>query len=692
MKSGLTIAIICFLIVASCFAQKEGLNWYFGGNSGLRFHNGYPQPISGALSTTEGCSTISDKDGHLMLYTDGITVYNRQHQIMPNGTGLYGDPSSTQSGVIVPMPGDTNTYYIFTVSNLDKKGDGIGFCYSKVDMRLNDGWGAVTEKNNLLFSSTTERITSVKHQNDYGVWVIGHEWESKRFRSYLITPNGINSSNPVISNVGLYHGDSLLVGKGYMKVSPDGAKLAVAIQGKNLIEVFDFSNTSGIISNPFQLPIENQPYGVEFSRDAKYLYATERYSVQVYQWDLTAGSIEDIINSKIIVGELLEPNSLGGALQMASDGKIYMAVKQKTYLAAISEPSLPGLECGFMEMAVNLNSGKFCQWGLPTFIQSYFNNLWIEYENECTREMILFSLNDTTNIGNVKWNFGDPLSGANNLSYSFETFHIFNDPGVYEVELVLFYIETSDTLYKTIEIYAPPNVDLGKDIKICENDSVVLYAKGDYSICKWMNDPELSDTVLIVKKEGNYLIDVSNICGIDEDTIYIEVQAYPDINLGKDTIIKYNTSITLNPGDGYATYAWQDGSSSVNYVTELPGTFWVDVTTDIGCKSSDTIHIKPVYFQIHVPTAFSPNGDQVNDVFIPNYTFNVDLDYEMMIFNRYGEMVFKSKNINLGWDGNYLQQPCPLEVYTWIINAKTPTKNDFVLGTIIMNGNVTLLR
>jgi len=175
MKFGSAISIIFFLIASFCFAQKEGLNWYFGQEAGLRFHNGYPEPMSGKLSTSEGCATISDEDGYLQFYTDGITVWNRQHLVMQNGTGLYGNSSSTQSGVIVPVPGDTNIYYIFTVSNLDKKGKGVGFCYSKVDMRLDYGNGAITEKNVLLFSSTTERITSVKHQNDYGVWVIGPE-------------------------------------------------------------------------------------------------------------------------------------------------------------------------------------------------------------------------------------------------------------------------------------------------------------------------------------------------------------------------------------------------------------------------------------------------------------------------------------------------------------------------------------
>ncbi len=91
IKFSLNLTILLVLICLCSFAQKEGLNWYFGRNAGLKFHNGYPEPTTGQLSTTEGCATISDKYGNLQFYTDGITVYNQEHDIMQNGTNLYGD-------------------------------------------------------------------------------------------------------------------------------------------------------------------------------------------------------------------------------------------------------------------------------------------------------------------------------------------------------------------------------------------------------------------------------------------------------------------------------------------------------------------------------------------------------------------------------------------------------------------------
>ena len=99
-------------------AQRETSNWYFGFGAGIHFNdNGSVTPLTnGKLNTLEGCTSISDADGTLLAYTDGITVYNKNHQIVQNGNGLLGDPSSTQSAIIVPKPQDPNIYYIFNHS------------------------------------------------------------------------------------------------------------------------------------------------------------------------------------------------------------------------------------------------------------------------------------------------------------------------------------------------------------------------------------------------------------------------------------------------------------------------------------------------------------------------------------------------------------------------------------------------
>ena len=94
-------------------AQNEASFWYFGQNAGLQFDAdaGTVTAITnGQLSTLEGCTSISDTDGNLLFYSDGRTVWNRNHQVMQNGTGLRGDESSTSSGLIVPKPQDPDFY------------------------------------------------------------------------------------------------------------------------------------------------------------------------------------------------------------------------------------------------------------------------------------------------------------------------------------------------------------------------------------------------------------------------------------------------------------------------------------------------------------------------------------------------------------------------------------------------------
>lgn len=154
---------IILLVGLTSLAQNEASNWYFGQRAGLRFNQATDQVTAltnGQLSTLEGCTSISDTEGNLLFYSDGRTVWNRNHQRMPNaneaaGTGLFGDESSTSSGLIVPKPQDTNLFYLFTVDEPhhfntaafpnQSAGDGVnnGLRYSLVDMSLQGGLGDV---------------------------------------------------------------------------------------------------------------------------------------------------------------------------------------------------------------------------------------------------------------------------------------------------------------------------------------------------------------------------------------------------------------------------------------------------------------------------------------------------------------------------------------------------------------------
>ena len=108
------IFLSLILLSLKSYTQNEAANWFFGEQAGINFNNSSPVSIlGGELETDEGCSTISDKFGNLLFYSDGITVWNKNHLIMPNGHGLLGDFSSTQSALIVPKPNSNHIFYLF---------------------------------------------------------------------------------------------------------------------------------------------------------------------------------------------------------------------------------------------------------------------------------------------------------------------------------------------------------------------------------------------------------------------------------------------------------------------------------------------------------------------------------------------------------------------------------------------------
>jgi len=208
------IILICIFPFTLNAQNKQSSIWYFGKNAGLSFNTNPPTLLTdGQINTLEGCSVASDEYGNLLFYTDGVTVWNKNHQIMTNGSGLNGHTSSTQSAMIVKHNATPNIYYIFTTSAADEIGN--GFCYSIVDINLSSGLGEITSKNNLLFSETSEKITAAFHSNGQDIWVFSRKGLTNQWYAYLLTENGV-ASTPVISTVGL----SNLYGYGQSKTSP----------------------------------------------------------------------------------------------------------------------------------------------------------------------------------------------------------------------------------------------------------------------------------------------------------------------------------------------------------------------------------------------------------------------------------------------------------------------------------------
>lgn len=424
--------IVFFLLLTTTLqAQLESSIWYFGNNASISFLTNPPTTLNnGALNTSEGCASIANASGELLFYTDGKTIWNKNHIPMPNGENLLGHESSTQSAVIVPYPNNDFLYYVITADFLTGVSD--GFRYNLVDMSLDNGLGDLIIKNELLESSNLEKVTVVLHENGTDYWVVGHRWESDTFFSYLISENGINST-PILSEVGSIHNGEFANGVGYLKSSPNGKKVALANSfNDNFVEIFDFNAATGMLSNPIRIDDVFQeafnilgPYGIEFSPDSELLYVSDvdpgnNYS-RIHQFDLSSNILTDILASDTII---YEGNETLGALQLGIDSKIYVAVGGASYLATINTPNTLGLDCDFNLQQINLlnNTSSF---GLPPLIESNFDAQLYTY---CDGSETHFSVISNKPINSVFWDFGD-----GNTSSEISTSHLYDDYGTFTV-------------------------------------------------------------------------------------------------------------------------------------------------------------------------------------------------------------------------------------------------------------------
>ena len=397
-----------FLIFGLCLtyfwgiSQREANNWYFGNNAGIQFNaDGSVTALDdGALTTLEGCASISDAFGDLLFYTNGVTVWDREHNEMPGGDGvLLGDDSSSQSSIIIPQPESDNIYYIFTLSALNSQealssdfDQLTGLNFYTVDINAGTN-GEVIHQGNfpgdnapLLFPNF-EKVTAVRSADCSSIWLITHLIDT--FYAFEVTQNGVNTT-PVTSTIGVtipYTTDpGNILGTrrnaiGYLKASTDGAFLAIAHNTNAATEadeaiasgvfgLYDFDDETGLVSNEQLLNInDSNPYGVEFSPNNERLYVSAGGvgGASIFQFDLTSTDISSTRFDLATVGNT-------GALQLGPNGNIYFANLGQNFLSVIEEPNNLGTASNFIANGVNLTTGT-SQFGLPPFIQTLFNTV-----------------------------------------------------------------------------------------------------------------------------------------------------------------------------------------------------------------------------------------------------------------------------------------------------------------------------
>lgn len=348
------IALILVGLNNTLYAQYENDVWFFGGGSaGMSYshtlkkflpYSGH-QPLGG-----EGCAVATDPTtGDMMFYTDGNTVYTRDHTIMQGGNDLGGHPSSAQAVAIVPVPGDCGRYYVF--SNSKGGTSAIGEVYfSIVDMTANSGDGAVINSKNLLRSDILEGMIAISKPNSNDFWLVGSDNQpGSTFYVFEITASS-GISGPQLFDVGsgAY--------RYCLSYSEKAGKIAASYPSGSSVYVFDFNAISGTISNE-KLIDDNFPaaYSSEWSPDGTKLYYStwnDGASLRQYDFDNAQSPITDILMAPQILDSLD-----GGGLKMGPDGKIYFIhARGSTFLSCILYPDSPGLACGYQTDYINLGN------------------------------------------------------------------------------------------------------------------------------------------------------------------------------------------------------------------------------------------------------------------------------------------------------------------------------------------------
>lgn len=417
MKQKILILLLATCSFLSLNAQKEQNNWFFGEGAGLTWNKTATMAATGVfgtgnatlsglptslgvtpINTYEGCFSLSDVDGNLLFFSDGMTIWDKNMNPMVNGGELTGNSSSAQSGIIIPYPSSSSRYIAVTLG--ERMANNLS--YSIVNMSLGGGLGAVEAANkNVLLTSHKgllgETVTAVRHSNRDDFWIVAlGRPEAGTTTSYLnvwkvSSTTGVQTSchsTFTIPNAG----GTADAANGYIKFTSDGKHFVTSNFGSRYFLFGDFDPSTGKVLNVkiranayFPTAIRGGAYGVEFSPNGKYLYLTQtptgisgtvEMGTGLFIYDLDALLSAADPNTIFPIKTLQNPTSLAnglndhfGGIQRAPDNRIYITNFNSAGMFIIDNPDEP-LNLKVYKIA-KLFNGK-ASFGLPSFAAPWF--------------------------------------------------------------------------------------------------------------------------------------------------------------------------------------------------------------------------------------------------------------------------------------------------------------------------------
>jgi len=439
MKKLLILLGIVFFSISYVTAQKETWNWAFGSNSGLtwvpdqlRSHpatgiggtpdtvlDNLPGTFSPSIKTLEGCFSISDMDGNLLFYSDGVNIWKKDGTQINTQSLLCGNRSSAQSGIALPFPADPARYICVGLSWVIDN----NMCAQVIKATNPDD--VILDGEKIYFFGHQgllgESMSAIKHANGIDWWLIavGKDNTNTCFNAWSATEDGMENTTPVITATGI--GVNPGTSNGYLKFTPDGKHFAYATWEVKKLIFGDFDAASGQFSNVREIN-GNGFYGVEFVDNGKYLYTTSCLSgrdatpagpIRIYDFEALKGAADP---STILPRELSDVIA-HGAIQLAPDGRLYASDYYYSFnnntnaLYVIDNPEdIDNLRAYRLD---NFHSSSsYGTMGLPSFSASFFQTKIEGPDKVCMDEPLSFSLKVKQGLGDSEllhtvWDFGD---------------------------------------------------------------------------------------------------------------------------------------------------------------------------------------------------------------------------------------------------------------------------------------------
>ncbi|PJB56602.1 MAG: hypothetical protein CO098_13580, partial [Bacteroidetes bacterium CG_4_9_14_3_um_filter_41_19] len=236
--------------------------------------------------------------------------------------------------------------------------------------------------------------------------------------------------------------------------------------------------------------------------------------------------------------------------------------------------------------------------------------------------------------------------------------------------------------------------------KACSGDTILVeptVTDGNGTIIyEWTgpNDYQSQNYELVlspanINQTGTYTLTVIDTMYCKKSqNININVIPSPEIAFSGYDTLWVEPGFLLDAGYGAESYYWNTGETTETIVIDSMGNYIVEVTSYENCKSTDAIQILWAGTPFYLPNAFTPNGDGLNDSFGPILRYDYVNRYHMSIYNRWGQVIYETTDINKGWDGTYKGSPCMLGAYVYRIVyeefGQQPIESKVVEGTVML--------